>query len=157
MYSFRTSDGTRTHQAKVCADTVFYRPIPNAYNNGAYLVAVTNGEETLVNGGSWIYWSTEVDGRAIEQLPNSECPDCVPSTNNYDCLNGVCVSSSTYQTNGIHSTLEECQQNCGGGTGCAAPKICVPPDYCPPGMVCLSAGEFSQIDGLAVALKNSVC
>lgn len=83
-------------------------------------------------------------------------PEINPS---YDCINGVCVNSYTYNTNGIFSTLELCQASCGGsgGTGCAAPNICVPPDYCPPGMVCLPDGEFSQIEGLGVALNNGAC
>ena len=40
---------------------------------------------------------------------------------------------------------------------CSPPNICVPPDYRPPGMVCLSAEEFSQIEGLTAALNNSAC
>ena len=74
----------------------------------------------------------------------SQCNSPVIITR-YDCINGVCVSSSTFSTTGIYSTLEECQGNCGGG------------NICPPGMVCLPVGEFSTIEGLAIALKNSAC
>lgn len=30
----------------------------------------------------------------------------------YDCINGACVSSSTFSTDGKYSTLEECQEKC---------------------------------------------
>ena len=77
----------------------------------------------------------------------------------YDCINGFCVKNNTYNTLGVYSTLEQCQKNCSSNASnsCQAPNICVPPDYCPPGMVCLPTGEFSQIEGLGVALNNGVC
>jgi hypothetical protein len=62
----------------------------------------------------------------------------------YDCINGACVSSSTFSTAGIYSTLKACQDNCGG-------------NICPPGMVCLPVGKISKIEGLAIALNNSAC
>jgi hypothetical protein len=157
MYGYSVSAGQRTFEVKVCADKVFYRPIPNHPQNGANLIAVTNNVETVVNGSGWVYWGTLEHGRGIEQLPNSECSDCSSSIKTYDCLNGACVESADYDTPGLFNSLADCEAACGSGTGCAAPNICVPPDYCPPGMVCLPAGEFSQIEGLGVALNNSAC
>jgi hypothetical protein len=77
----------------------------------------------------------------------------------YDCLNGVCVKSSAYVTQGVYASLSDCENNCSSNASnrCQAPNICVPPDYCPPGMVCLPVGEFSTIEGLATALENSAC
>jgi hypothetical protein len=150
MYSYSKSNGNRTHQIKVCADFVFYRQAGGPPNNPANLIAVTNGVESIVGGHAYQYWDTQNDGRAIAQLPNSECHNCLPSPGQtYDCLNGACISSSAYRTNGVYSTLELCQASCGGGGGGG--------NICPPGMVCLPAGEFSQIEGLAAALKNSAC
>lgn len=156
MYGYSVGTGYRTFEVKVCADTVFYRPIPNHSQNGANLIAVTNNVETVVNGGGWIYWDTPQDSRGIEQLPNSECSNCGPSIKTYDCLNGACVESVVHDTPGLFNSLADCEAAC-GGTGCAAPKICVPPDYCPPGMICLPDVEFLQIEGLGVALNDSAC
>jgi hypothetical protein len=75
----------------------------------------------------------------------SSCANCFVSL--YDCVNGICVESP----NGIHATLEACEAACGGGG-----NPC-PPDYCPPGMVCLPAGEFSQIERLSSELKSKNC
>jgi hypothetical protein len=159
MYAYSVSSGNRTFEVKVCADTVFYRIVPGALNNGANLIAVTNGVETIVNGTTFRYWSTSEDGRAIDVLPNSECPNCFPSVEKYDCLNGVCIQQTAYNSPGLFATLAECETACGSASNnnCKPPNICVPPDYCPPGMVCLPDEEFSRIESLGVALKNSAC
>ncbi len=73
----------------------------------------------------------------------SQCNSPVISTR-YDCINGVCVSSSTFSTAGIYPTLAECQGSCGG-------------NICPPDMVCLPVAKCSTIEGLAIALKDSAC
>ena len=89
----------------------------------------------------------------------SSTNNCKPTQYKYDCINGSCISYFIYATRGIYDTLESCQANCSssGGKSCNAPNICVPPDYCPPGMVCLPSEEFSRIEGLGVALNNSAC
>jgi hypothetical protein len=159
MYAYNISSGQRTFQVRVCADTVFYRQVPGAYNNSANLIAVTNGVETIVNGTTFQYWSTLEAGRAIEVLPNSECPNCFPSVKKYDCLNGGCIQHTVYNSPGLFTTLAECQAACGSASNnnCKPPNICVSPDYCPPGMVCLTLAELSTIDGLSSELKSKNC
>ena len=78
------------------------------------------------------------------------------ATPTYDRVNNACVLSTRYNTPGVYASLEQCE-SASGPTNCQAPKICVPSDYCPPGMVCLPFGEFSQIEGLAATLNNSAC
>lgn len=76
----------------------------------------------------------------------------------HDCINGVCLPASAYDTPGKYTTLAGCQSACGGGsTGCTSPNICVPPDYCPPGMICLPVAKYSTIERLATALEDSAC
>lgn len=74
----------------------------------------------------------------------------------HDNINGACISARVYKTPGAHRSIAACQASIVNNS-CQSPKICVPPDYCPPGMVCLLSSEFSQIEGLASSLKNSVC
>ena len=112
MYGYSVATGRRTFEVKVCADTVFYRPIPNHPQNGVNLIAVTNGVETVVNGTGWVYWRTTSDQAGLEQLPNSECLNCVPSIKKYDCINGECQDSLLYNTPGLYGTMEECLSNC---------------------------------------------
>ena len=159
MYGLRISSNQRTHQVKVCADRVFYRPVPGHYKNGANLIAVINGVETIVNGSGWIYWNIDDDTYGLEQLSNSECPGCISSVKKYDCINGLCQDSSIYGTQGVYASLSDCENNCSSNASnqCQAPNICVSPDYCPPNMVCLTLGELSTIDGLSSELKSKNC
>lgn len=80
-----------------------------------------------------------------------------PDVVRYDCINGQCVSSSTYNTSGVYATLTECQANCGSGSRCNPPNICAPPDYCPLGMVCIPSEEWNQIEPLSSAVKGKAC
>lgn len=46
-------------------------------------------------------------------VTSSNCEDNnPPTTDKYDCLNGQCINSNTYNTPGIYSSLENCQSNC---------------------------------------------
>jgi len=74
----------------------------------------------------------------------------------HDIVNGMCVVSTRYNTPGVYASLAQCE-SARESIKCQAPNICVPPDYCPPGMVCLPVGEFSTIEGQAIALENSAC
>lgn len=75
------------------------------------------------------------------------CVSCLPSSNNkYDCINGNCTQSTTYNTPGIYNSLEECQANCGSSN---------PGNQCDG--VCISSPEWATIQGLASQLKNKSC
>lgn len=76
------------------------------------------------------------------------CSGCEePLPKNYDCLNGNCIESTVYETPGLYRTLEECQIVCGTVTN----------NECPPGHVCLTTSEFSQISSLASQIKGEIC
>ena len=77
-------------------------------------------------------------------------------TARYDFINGNCTPNNHYNTPGKYLSLDDCQASIVDGE-CKSPNICVPPGYCPPGMVCLPSSEFSEISGLASSLENSVC
>ncbi|MBD2197941.1 MULTISPECIES: hypothetical protein [Calothrix] len=59
----------------------------------------------------------------------------------YDCINGACIPSSTYNTPGIYQSLSECEIAC--GTGCNGK--------------CISNAEWSKIEGLSSQLRNKNC
>lgn len=151
-------NGERTFQVKVCADSGFYRPISGDPRNGANLIAVNDGVETIVNGPTFIYWAEPYARRGIEQVAIAECPGCIGDDpeSAYDIINGSCIQAKVYKTPGKYSSLNACTADLKIGN-CQSPKICVPPDYCPPGMVCLPSSEFSEISSLASSLKNEVC
>jgi hypothetical protein len=153
------TDGVRTFQNKVCADSAIYRSIPGHAQGGANLIAVTDGVETIIGGSGYIFWDSPYALRGIEVLPLSDCPGCEPVVDKYDCINGTCELSSKYKTPGIYSDLSSCQSACTGGSGsnsCSAPNVCCPPpnvcvgtDYCPPNTKCLPMNEWNQIESLA--------
>jgi hypothetical protein len=150
--------GDRPFQVKVCADSGFYRSISGHPQNGANLIAVNNGVETIVNGAGFIYWAEPYATRGIEQVAIAECPGCIGDDPEpaYDIINGSCIQAKIYQTPGKYSSLNACTADL-TSSNCQYPKICVPPDYCPPGMVCLPSSEFSQISGLASSLEKENC
>lgn len=91
---------------------------------------------------------------------SGSCSGCQNQSNTttYDCINGNCVTKGTYNTPGIHASLAACQAVCGAPTNsCNAPNICVSPDYCPPGMVCIPSAKLGQVEGLASDIKNKSC
>jgi hypothetical protein len=64
----------------------------------------------------------------------------------YDCINGECIPKTTYNTPGHYETLAACQAECGTCENqCNPPNICVPPNHCPDGYVCIGADEFALI------------
>jgi hypothetical protein len=126
---------------------------PSVYNDGS-LAPHDNGSPLFSGWGSVNNSLTQVFNQAQlnslvagTQNYGHSCANCFNTF--YDCINGKCVSSLT----GIYASLEECQQNCGGGgTGCSPPNICVPP-----GMKCIPEEDYSIIEGLAIALESSAC
>ena len=127
----------------VCGDRAFYRLMPDMGNgSNAYgIYTVTNGIERF-NG--WFWYEPEY-GIFLkqEQVGNSNCSNCpssvVPPA--YDAISGSCVLSSIHNTPGRYNSMESCLNSLKGD----------------PGLVCIPAAEFSQIEELAAALKDSVC
>lgn len=111
--------------------------------------ATTQGSITLCLNQAAI---TAAIGSAISYGNNcGSCIDNPPPSEQHDCINGACTKKNVYGTPGIYSSLEECQAHCSSTpiNACPTPNICVSPDYCPPGMVCVPNNEWSQIEGLA--------
>lgn len=54
----------------------------------------------------------------------------------YDCINGSCVSKSTYGTAGIYASISTCQAAC-GGTNCPTGRTC-----CPVGQSCFDPNDL---------------
>jgi hypothetical protein len=101
--------------------------------------------EIVRNGGLAIYQGSTWQ---IVDYPDSVCTYCIPPTPpRYDQINGLCVDQRTLNTYGKYATLAECTANLGG----------CPPNYCPPGKVCITDSEWSQIESLANNIKNKDC
>jgi hypothetical protein len=106
----------------------------NPYYAGmqAYFLVI-DGVQTRIWGPTW----------EITEDPNN--PNC-PALEKYDCINGQCFESTVYSTPGQYETLEACQSECGQCENqCNPPNICVPPNHCPDGYVCIGADEFAAI------------
>lgn len=63
------------------------------------------------------------------------------SVNAHDCINGICIKATEYNTPGFYDNLETCEKSC--GTGCSGK--------------CLSNKEWNQIKELARKLKSKNC
>lgn len=61
----------------------------------------------------------------------------------FDCINGECINSDTYDTPGNYASLEECQAQCGIGAICDG--------------VCVSNADWSKIESLSGQLKQRNC
>ncbi|MEH2023921.1 hypothetical protein [Nostoc sp.] len=60
----------------------------------------------------------------------------------HDCVNGVCVPSTTHSTLGLYASLSDCQVAC-GSKGCSGQ--------------CVSSSDWAQIEALSNQLKNRNC
>lgn len=86
------------------------------------------------------------------------CYSSQPPTIKYDCLNGKCIDSASYKTDGIYKSLDDCQKVCSNGGSCGDGKICIDPNnYCPDGKACLDQSEVSQINSLIGKIRGEVC
>ena len=115
-----------------------------------------------LNSGSTTVWQllcVGTDGRSLATAsindPNSTLysdtktftkndPNCtsVQPGSAYDCINGACISKTTYNTPGFYATLSACQVVC-GGKGCSG--------------TCVSSSDWAQIEGLSGQLRNRNC
>jgi hypothetical protein len=127
----------------VCGDRAFFRLMPDAGNgSNAYgIYTVTNDIE---HSHGWFWYEPEY-GITIrqEQVGSWMCDNCPPSVAppTYDAISGSCILSSIHNTPGRYNSMESCLNSLKGD----------------PGLVCIPAAEFSQIEELAAALKDSVC
>ncbi|MDJ0677030.1 MAG: hypothetical protein QNJ36_16885 [Calothrix sp. MO_167.B42] len=67
----------------------------------------------------------------------------VPEQVRFDCLNGTCVPSTQYDTEGTYQSLVECEAVCGSGSGCNGE--------------CVSKAKLSQLKNLSNRLKRKNC
>ncbi|MGV0102511.1 hypothetical protein NSTCB13_01038 [Nostoc sp. DSM 114160] len=88
-------------------------------------------------------------------------PSCTSNTSyqeKYDCINGQCKISTTYNTPGLYQSLADCQAACANGGACASGKQCVDPTtFIPSGKVCIDQGEFDSIEALISKIGSEVC
>lgn len=109
---------------------ITYRSSPADENFWGYKYTTFNSNISFVDGSY-----------NISQRDEASCNlNAPPPTPKYDCLNGICVLSTQYNTPGIYS-LSECEQTC--GTGCSGK--------------CISNADWATIEGLAGQLKNKNC
>lgn len=90
--------------------------------------------------------SRDGSARPVSPVLDESNPNC-PAVKYYDCINGQCTEKTQYNTPGLYQSLEECQVNCGTTNN----------NECPPGYVCLTTSEFSEISSLASQIKGAVC
>ena len=127
-----------------CGDNPEYR-----FNGTGYNLYI-DGQN--LGGSSYQYRSGTQQVTSVPKVtPTSgfqqfgSCSGCEDET--YDCINGGCIKSTQYKTPGIYQSLQECQANCGSVTN----------NECPPGHICLTTSEFSQISSLASQIKGEIC
>lgn len=88
-------------------------------------------------------------GSAFQWLPGSYYLEFTYDDPKYDCINGECILASQYDTPGQYLSLEDCQAECGScSNSCNPPNICVAPDHCPDGYVCIGSDEWVEIKRL---------
>lgn len=69
---------------------------------------------------------------------SSDCPETL-----FDCINGNCIASTTYNTPGIFATLADCQAACGQNPGCDGE--------------CVSAAEIAALQAAAANARSNCC
>ena len=146
---------TDSYSLFFCAEVAYFKP----QQRGVTVIA--DGVDLF--DGDWIYSnSTLVDGGGkipTPAYPNKvfgSCSQCFAST--YDCLNGLCIASNTYNTPGLYKSLADCQAVCANGGACGSGKQCVDPTtFCPNGKVCIDQDEYSNIQGLIAKINSEVC
>jgi hypothetical protein len=118
--------------------TAYKVPRPDLYTSGqpkVYDARTTGSQGEIVLG---TYYPNITDVSIVDAVIS--CPPPPPPPQ-YDCLNGACVTKTTYNTPGLYPSLGECQVAC--GTGCSG--------------VCVSASDWANIEGLASRNKSQNC
>lgn len=125
-----------------CSESIVYNPTGGSCGGGWFESA-----DLGFNVGS----ASEQSG-SVTIVAMSFCPGCDAGAGSHDCINGACVPKETYNTQGIFTSLTECQAVC-TSNGCSPPGS----DYCPPGKVCITSAEWAQIEQLASLNKSKHC
>jgi hypothetical protein len=117
-------------------------------------VALPTVSISSVSPNGWTYYNDGLGGlfggAGWYSTPEYYLKNC--QSGSYDCVNGQCITKSTYNTPGIFATLVECQAVC-TSNGCSAPAA----NYCPEGKVCIDSSEWSQIEELASQNRAKHC
>ncbi|BBD69684.1 hypothetical protein NIES4072_29800 [Nostoc commune NIES-4072] len=126
-------------------------------NNRWDLISTFDGRSMYVGWcGNAIHYPQMVNKRFVKDDPN--CQSGGTPQQQYDCINGQCITKTQYNTPGIYNSLADCQAVCSNGGACASGKQCVDPTtFCPDGKVCIDQGEFASIEALISKIGSEVC
>ncbi len=131
----------------ICADTI-QTPAGGCGTN--IVIDGTNYGSNQVN--NFVIVPNDDHSRIPAGYPFSggNCSSCNTLIIKYDCVNGNCVQSTTYNTPGFFDNLSDCQNNCSTNTNsCNSPFECIDPsNFCPPNKVCVPQDEWGQITNL---------
>ncbi|MEH2164561.1 MAG: hypothetical protein V7K38_26795 [Nostoc sp.] len=135
--------------------------VPDGSYQTAYKVVIggppQNTYELRVDGNLGTILLNTYSPGSINVTVTSSSNSCLNVTK-YDCINGQCIQSSTYETPGIYQSLADCQAVCANGGACASGKKCVDPTtFCPDGKVCIDQGEFDSIEALISKINSEIC
>jgi hypothetical protein len=77
-------------------------------------------------------------------FPVNSCKwEAIPDAYPCDCINGVCLPSSTYNTPGVFATIAACDAGCAKNSECAGE--------------CVSAEELNTLQRAANSLQSIIC
>jgi len=128
----------------VCKESVSFLPgscgvtlVFNGVNTGigeksAFASIVTSADRNLCPAG-YPFYADESVGCVTSIDPNQPC----------DCINGGCVTKTTYNTPGKYANLSACQ------SGCAKDSNCIGE--------CVSEPELAALKQAANALQSKIC
>ncbi|WGV23367.1 hypothetical protein [Halotia branconii] len=132
------TDG-KNYEFFACGITPEYRP---RNSNTSYLFL----DDINIAGTNYFYITTTAQVTVVDNDNSTagytkfgSCIAC--NAVSYDCINGICVKKTVYNTPGFYTTISDCETAC--GTGCSGK--------------CISNAEWSQIQGLSSQLKNKNC
>lgn len=125
-------------QSGIEFDNPYLRDNPNGSRD---LISACDGRNFLGRP-----WETYQDGAFLtSKVFTKSDPNCSSGNNpdtGYDCINGVCVLATVYNTPGQYASLSACQSACG---------------VAPCDGVCLSNSEYDQIKNALLDSKAEVC
>lgn len=141
--------GSNLYAFALCTSGVPGWIVGSSYPSGQYQLPSVNGAlapgaadfyvtpGNIVNCPTQTQYDAAISGRALR----GNCSECLTNAVLYDCINGACTLSTTYNTPGLYQSLSACEVAC--GTGCSGK--------------CISNADWSKIEGLSNQLKNKNC